>query len=217
MGRILPIRRLLESSGAAAGHAQDASAGMVVVLVGGVRWAWNPLQTQWQRTHTIAAGDTLWHLSGSYFGASSLGGVQAIYGVPQNRAIQGPSPDSGLIPGDVILIPNLTRPASLPLGGPSPNVVVDQPIVEPIGPGPAPMPSPVVGPDVHPTGGPQPVQPNQPIPAPDGAIEPVHEAPKKFWTTGKIVAAGVIGASAIGITIALLVASSKKKRRRRAA
>lgn len=214
MGRIFPLPRLLESSGAAAGHAQDASAGLTIMLVGGDRWAWNPLQAQWQRTHTIVSGNTLWNLSGSYYGAPSLGGVQAIYAVPQNRAIQGPSPDSGLIPGDVILIPNVTRPASLPLSGPSPNVQVDQPVVSPVGGGTGPLPSPVVGPVVVPIGGPQPVQPPAPIPGPDGQIVPSPEAPKKFWTTGKIVAAGVIGASAIGIAIAIAIAASRKKRRR---
>jgi len=216
MGRIFPLPRLLESSGAAAGHAQDASAGLTIVLVGGDRWAWNPLQAQWQRTHTIVSGNTLWNLSGSYYGAPSLAGVQAIYAVPQNRAIQGPSPDSGLIPGDVILIPNVTRPAALPLSGPSPNVQVDQPVVSPVGGGTGPLPGPVVGPDVHVTGGPQPVQPPAPVPGPNGQIVKPEE-PKKFWTTGKIVAAGVIGASAIGIAIAIAIAASRKKKRRRAA
>lgn len=100
-----------EAAGAAAGRAQDASAGLGLFTDGSGRvWAWNPAMGEWQRLHTIASGDSLWKLTKIYYGAYSQSGVHAIHDVPQNEAIQGPDAGIGLIPGDVILIPGLPQP-----------------------------------------------------------------------------------------------------------
>lgn len=101
----------IEAGGARAGVTETAAAGLEKRSdAEGRVWAWNPEMDQWQLLHEIAWGDTLWNLSRTYYGQPSLEGVRAIHEVPQNYAIQGPSPDHGLIPGDVILIPDLQQP-----------------------------------------------------------------------------------------------------------
>jgi hypothetical protein len=198
-------------------------------------WAFNAAMGEWQRTHTIASGDTLWKLSALYYGTSSMGGVHAIYGVPQNKMIQGPSPDSGLIPGDVILIPGLPQPTTppstsdaMPIGAfpDEPPPIGGIPTVPPGGNLPVPVPtSAPVGwpsddqyPPIHEAsdmGG------TGPIVLPTVTVEgdvPMHASqsttsgkPEKFWTGGRILAASAVGAAGLG-TVAYL--ATRKKRRR---
>lgn len=125
---------------AAPPYPQDASSGMATYMDGqGNQWAYNPATAEWQRTHVIQSGDTLWKLSGTYYTAPSLGGVRGIFGVPQNKAIQGDSPDIGLIPGDIILIPGLPQPAAPP--GTTDEVPIGEvPQVPPAGPPDATLP-----------------------------------------------------------------------------
>lgn len=221
---------MLEASGAKAGHPEDASATMPRYIDGSNQsWAWNAMMREWQIPHTIKTGNTLFKLSGIYYGASSLDGVHAIYAVPQNKAIQGSSPDSGLIPGDVILIPGLPQPKPAPSTSDSNPLAF--PDVPPTGPlatippgGMLPVPVPTSAPESWPTG--EQFPPSSGVgddgtvvldtvtvegTVPSGAGKP---APESFWTTGRIVAASAVGAVGIGTLIYL---ASKKKRRRRAA
>lgn len=129
----LPHPHVLESGGTAAGHPQDASEGLPRQSDTGANvWAWNPVYNEWQRLHSVQWGDTLWNLSATYYGQPSLDGVHAIHHVEQNIAIQGPSADTGLIPGDVILIPGLPQlfqaPAPTPQLPPPDVIPVPTPI-----------------------------------------------------------------------------------------
>jgi hypothetical protein len=112
----------------------------------------------------------LWGLSAVMYGASSMPGVNAIYNVPQNKAIQGPDKNTGLIPGDTILIPNMS---GAPAGSPSlPSA--------PSAPGDTVLP-PVV------------VTPGQPV-------SNTTTTTTTFWTPGKIggvAAAGVLGVALV--------------------
>jgi hypothetical protein len=110
-----------DAAGMRAGVAEDATTGLGSITDGaGLAWYWNTATSEWQRAHTIVSGDTLWKLSKVYYGSFSLPGVAMIHEVPQNLAIQGPNKDTGLIPGDVILIPGLPQPAAAPAGANAP-------------------------------------------------------------------------------------------------
>lgn len=207
----IPLPMPDDAGGAKAGRPEDASAGFRRITdAQGLPWAWNPVANEWQRIHTIRSGDTLWNLSGTYYGTKSLPGVRAIFNVPQNKAIQGASPDTGLIPGDRILIPGLRQPAAAP--------------IEVSEPGPVEVPTPepdeptigVTPPDVV-TVPPIPSIPGDLIPAPPEGIpvgapapEPSPAPPKKKDRTLLLV--GVVGAGALLVGGAALV---MKKRRRR--
>lgn len=227
---------MLEASGAAVGHAQDASAGLNVMTdASNATWAWNPGAGEWQMLHTIASGDTLWKLSGLFYGTSSLDGVHDIYDVPQNKAIQGPSADSGLIPGDVILIPGLPQPTTAPAAADTtgPMQVPQVPtgiFTLPTAAG-SPLPAPV------PSGAPDnwdPSTPYPPVNAPSGGAivlpttyvtgdDPTATtvstttpggAAAPFWTHGRIAVAA--GAGVIGLGTVVWLMTRKKKRRRAA-
>lgn len=188
---------------------QDASAGMARYTdAEGHVWAYNPVSDEWQRTHIIRSGDTLWKLSGVYYGSSSLGGVREIFNVPQNKAIQGGSPDTGLIPDDIILIPSLPQPVAPPGTGGGSSIPIEEVPQTPSLPT-APPDATIPGASIPGTipidyqfpqeipsviSAPGEVQiPSLPAPTPvstaptgpNGAA-----APEKFWTTPKIVAAG---------------------------
>lgn len=224
---------LLEASGAAAGHAQDASAGMARWIDNNQKtWAFNTSAGEWQRLHTIVTGDTLWKISGLYYSAPSLDGVHAIYGVPQNKAIQGSSPDKGLIPGDVILIPGLPQPALPPQGSDSPvGAFPDAPPpiagVPTVPPGSGlPVPLPTTAPTDWPSDDQYP-----PVHVPSGGVVTLptvnvegtvpstadwHQetpagstAKPKFWSTGRILAASAAGVAGVG----LLAFLATRKRR----
>lgn len=227
---------MLEASGAAAGHAQDASAGLNTMTdASNAEWAWNPGSGEWQMLHTIASGDTLWKLSGLYYGTSSLDGVHAIYDVPQNKAIQGPSADSGLIPGDVILIPGLPQPSTAPAAADAvPQSLPQVPtgiFTLPTAAG-SPLPAPV------PSGAPDnwdPTTPYPPVNAPSGGAivlpttyvtgddapmtvgsssTPTTTSATPFWTHGRIAVAA--GAGVIGLGTVVWLMTRKKKGRRAA-
>lgn len=229
---------LLDAAGAAAGHAQDASAGMTHwVSPSNEPWAWNPVDGEWQYIHTMKSGDTLWKLSGLYYGTSSLDGVHAIYGVPQNKAIQGPSPDSGLIPGDEILIPGLPQPRPAPAT--SDSIPTSLPDLPPSGPPQATSPGVGLPGPVQtsaPSGWPGDLQfPPQPvstgsdinIPSNGEIVLPTTEidgdvdstdvsttgGQPAFWTGGRIALAAGAGVVALGTIVWL---ATRKKRRRAA-
>jgi hypothetical protein len=230
---------LLEAAGAKLGRPEDASDGMPRWQDSNQKeWAFNSAVGEWERIHTIKSGDTLWKLSGLYYGTSSMGGVHAIYNVPQNKSIQGPSPDSGLIPGDVILIPGLPQPTTppstsdaMPIGAfpDAPPSTAGLPTVPPGGNIPVPLPSaqpagwpsdedypPIheatdmggTGPIVLPT-----VTVDGDVPATTAGQTTTSGKPAQFWSTGRILAASAVGAAGLGTVIYL---ATKKKRRRRA-
>jgi len=119
MGRVIPLppfgRR--ESGGAMAGHGQDASAGMQTTTVAGVTWAYNVPMVEWQRVYPVSTlPNGLSGLAQQFYGDPTK--WPDIYNVPQNKAIQGPNPNTGLIPGDTILIPGLAQPGPAPAPAP---------------------------------------------------------------------------------------------------
>lgn len=236
-----PPRRLppfLEAAGSKSGHPEDASTGMPKWTdASNQSWAFNQAMGQWQIPHIIRSGDTLWKLSGLYYGKSSLDGVHAIHNVPQNKAIQGPSADSGLIPGDIILIPGLPQPAqapaaadTTPMGAPQ-TPVMAPPV--PTAPGsPLPFPVPSSAPTGWPTSIPYPPTqtPSGPdiVPASWSGSEPApivlptvdvegqvpassSSTQKGFWTGGRIAIASGVGLVGLGTVIYL---ATRKKRRR---
>jgi len=233
-----------DAAGMRAGVAEDATTGLGSITDGaGLAWYWNTATSEWQRAHTIVSGDTLWKLSKVYYGSFSLPGVAMIHEVPQNLAIQGPNKDTGLIPGDVILIPGLPQPAAAPAGANAPpldlsNVQVPPPLAAPTNqnpPGvdtvasvdlPAGWPA---GVDYPPTGtvpggativlpeviveGDVPTNGDVVLVGPDTAATTKKAEP--FWTPGRIAIGVALGVAGIG-TIAYL-ATRKPKRRNPAA
>ena len=214
-----------EAGGSSAGYPQDASDGLQRRSDANANvWAWNPLFGEWQRMHSIVWGDTLWNLSATYYGSPSLPGVHAIHHVDQNYAIQGPSADTGLIPGDVILIPGLAQVFDAPAG---PAPVPPPVIVEP----PTPAPPPVV---IAPPTIPVPGAPGAVTPEPFPVIPPVNggpgvpvvlqPAPPAPMTEDErkrrnmlIAGALVIGALAVGGIVYSRSKRRNPRRRRRAA
>jgi len=160
--------RMLEAAGQAQGGPADASSGLTIHNDDRGSWAFNPLYSQWQLLHIVQSGDTLWALSGRYYGERSMAGVHVIGRVEQNRPILGASYDQA-IPGDVILIPDLEQPGASPPAPPPPGAV------------PAPGGDPVPGPGEPPVpGAPPPVVglPTQPPPGwPPGMPWPPVEVP----------------------------------------
>jgi hypothetical protein len=224
---------LLDAAGAKLGRPEDASANMPRWQdSNGKPWAFNASMGEWQRVHTIASGDSLWKLSGLYYGTSSLGGVHAIYAVPQNKTIQGPSPDSGLIPGDVILIPGLPQPTTppstsdaMPIGSfPDAPPTSSIPTVPPGGNLPVPVPTSAPAgwpsdeqyPPIHEPSGGAIVLPTVTVegdvPAmPVGSTTTTGQHSDKFWTGGRVLAASAVGAAGLGTIVFL---ATRKKRRR---
>lgn len=113
---------MTEAAGAAAGGPELAHAGLETATDDrGQLWALNG--SEWQAVHLVRTGDTLWNISGRYYGTPSVTGVRQIHAVARNRAVQGPDPNAGLIPGDQILIPGLVQPIaeSSPVEATAPN------------------------------------------------------------------------------------------------
>jgi hypothetical protein len=228
---------MLEAAGAAAGTPQDASRGMPVMQrPDGSTYAFNATMGEWEYVYRIKSGDTLFNLSGTFYGTKSLAGVHAIYNVPQNKAIQGPSADSGLIPGDIILIPGLAQPSPAPAAADSipssmPQVPAQTTIYTPTSPG-SPLPVPV--PSSAPSGWPATI-PYPPVNAPSGTnidfpsdgsggdittlptVQVVGNEPGSptssggFWTGGRIALAA--GAGIVGLGTLAYLATRKKRRR----
>ena len=229
-----------EAAGAAAGRAQDASAGLGLFTDGSGRvWAWNPAMGEWQRLHTIASGDSLWKLTKIYYGAYSQSGVHAIHDVPQNEAIQGPDAGIGLIPGDVILIPGLPQPNPPPANSDSSPLSVPMAAIaespSPTAPGggmpatveataPADWPANLPYPPIQATGGTVVVPTDTSAPMGDAVLvelpemEVVGTPPPKFWTPGRIAIVALLGTAGLG-TVGYLVFRKPRRRnpRRRAA
>jgi hypothetical protein len=207
---VLPLYSA-EAGGMAAARPQDATEGLTsLVSDQNVTWYWNPLAGsagEWDRAHTVKSGDTLWQMTKTYYGAYSMAGVHAIHNVPQNLAIQGPSADVGLIPGDVILIPGLTQPASAPMT--APTVDLPAPDVTPPGVGmpstTTPVPTGTVV--VTPTSDPNLVVVKAPVAHPTAA--------PTFWTKGRIALAGGIGVVGVGTLIYLVTRPKRRSNPRR--
>ncbi len=192
---------------------QDGSVGLTKYTdAQGAIWAWNPIDKEWQRLHQIRSGDTLWKMAGTYYGGPSLEGVHAIHHVPQNKAIQGGDANTGLIPNDIILIPQLPQPVAPPAtsGGsvtpigevpqvPTPGVL-DSTIPGFSAPGTFPIPvsiPTIPGEIIIPAPG--------EIPPPEAITvgAPAPAAADSFWTTGKMVAAGAAVVAGAGILWAI--------------
>lgn len=72
----------------------------------GERWIENPQAgNELQLIYAVRSGDSLSRIAREFY--DNPAAWPPIYAVPQNRAMQGPSPDRGLFPGDEILIPEL--------------------------------------------------------------------------------------------------------------
>lgn len=191
-----------DAAGTASGTIEDASAGLSKQTdQAGNVWAYNDLVQQWQLVHTLQAGETIWNLLPSWFGAQSLQLVHLVRDVAQNTPILGPAADQAY-PGDKILIPNLQAPFQ---GVPAPPGV---PAGPPAGNGPAPSLPPA---ELPPGGslqvGPMPL----PVAAPpvngNGVAANGKEA--SWWTPGRTTAVAVGAVAAVGLT-ALLVARTRK-------
>jgi len=217
-----------EASGARAGVPEDASAGLPTYLDGGGRaWAYHP-SGEWMALHAIRSGDTLWNLSGTYYGTRSLGGVRAIHGVPENTAIQGPDPNRGLIAGDRILIPGLVQPAEAPAPAGSLADIVpidprqDVPTLGSVtasgGPGPGPVTDPLTANTL-----PDDVTPGMhsllPVSMPGQTVINAPTAKTDDISTGAKVALVAFGLSGLALTVWLLMRKPKRRKnphRRRA-
>lgn len=98
---------------------RDASSGLPTTVIDSQTWATNPAAGgELQLVYTIEPGGPV--SSGGLFGlAQELYGNgnlwRQIYDVPQNKAMQGADPNTGLFIGDMILIPGL-EPAQDPGG-----------------------------------------------------------------------------------------------------
>ncbi len=241
-----PFLHVVEASGQAQGGPADASTGMQLFTDGsGQSWAWNPSMSEWQLRYTVKWGDTLYVLSGRFYGQASVTGVHRIYGVPQNQPIAGSSLDQ-CVPGDVLLIPGLAQPqaippvgggVSLPLPVPSPEQPTPaQPTPTPIGielptqPPPGWPPSipwpPLTGVQPTPTeptpAEPTPTEPTPAQPYPGGAVpipigttQPGAPTPKKTWWTAGRTAAVAIIGTAGVAGVVALIVVAAKKNRRR--
>jgi hypothetical protein len=209
--------RTREAGGQAQGGAADASVGLEKISSGpDETWAWNPIYDQWQLLHVIRSGDTLWQMGAHYYGQASRDNVHRIGDVEQNRRIVGSTYDQ-CVPGDILLIPDLTPPANQPPAPPGNGAEPPPGGAEPPGSGqdggidwgdppanwPPDMPWPPVGgvvtaPYEPPAGGGE--QPGPITPTPVGATTPTTGETKGWWTTGKVV-----GVSAGGLAVVALV------------
>lgn len=237
-----PFLNTVEVAGQAQGGPADASEGLNKINVGEQTWAWNPIYDEWQLLRMIRSGDTLWNMSGQYYGERSVPGVRRIGNVEQNRPILGSSYDRA-VPGDVILIPGLDQPGaappSPPPGGAQPPpggaVPPTPPDLPPIGgidwTSPEPPPNwppylpwppdqvappdapPVDVPDVPP---PVVVGPGEPPagaePTPVGATTPGGER-EGWWTTGRIALVGGLAVVTTGLIVWGATRGSKKRKR----
>lgn len=94
---------------------RSAAAGLTPTLIDSQPW----VRTEDGSTaivHVFSPADTLFTLSGRYFGSSTIEGVRRIHRYARNYALQGPDPSRGLNYGDKILIP-LTPPPNVTIGG----------------------------------------------------------------------------------------------------
>jgi hypothetical protein len=198
----LPVKMVpvwSETSGAAAGMPQSAADGLQTTQdSAGNVWAWNTAVSpaQWMQVYTIPGTGLpqgLYGLASQVYGSGAQ--WTAIYNVPQNKAIQGTDPDTGLIPGDTILLPNLSQPSGPP-SAPSPGIAPQNPVVAP----------PVI---ITPGGG---TTPSAPI-IPASTTTTTTTTQQKFWTPGKMAVAGVLGVGGVGLIVYL---ATRKKRRRAA-
>jgi len=217
----MPMLSTFDAAGIAQGGPADASAGLTEMVAGGARWAWNPLQAQWQRKHTIVKGDTVWALTAYYYGSPSIERVNQVGAVPQNKPILGPMKDQA-VPGDVILIPGLAQPGPSPAPAAAPTPAPTAPpmsTVEPIAatapftgfvlPGSTTIEGlPVMIPGTPPGT-------TTPKPAPTEGPGLVKAQPEGMSTGAKVALVG--GIAAVGGLAAwgLWAASKRKKRRRR--
>ena len=187
--------------------ARNAAAGLPTIVDDQGRiWAQNG--SALQLLYEVQSGDSLSRIASAMYGNAAR--LTEIRNVPQNRALQGPDMNTGLFPGDIILIPNLTAPAVAPTPQTPPSAPQTIPGVSP----PAPQAGPLTVP--------QPVTPGLPAPSlPGGQPAPTFVGPvgpttattkKKFWTPAKVGIAAIAGAGAIGTLIYMM---SKPKRRRR--
>lgn len=215
--------------------------GKAAVPGGATTWAYNPEMSEWQAVHVIVSGDNLWNMSGTYYGTKSQAGMYSIRDVRQNLPIVGQDMRQA-IPGDALLIPSIGARSGL--SAPSGEVVVPgAPPAPPTEPAPVPpvvtdpggiqLPPwlggiirgiPVVAPpEEPPPSGPPPVTVTPPgvpaipgLPTVPAPVPPPEEKPKeKFWTTGKIVGAAVVGLLLVGGIGYAVTRKPKRARRRR--
>jgi hypothetical protein len=187
----------IDAAGARVGHPEDASANLRSEAVAGVVWAYNDLMAEWQRVYTVTTlPNGLSGLAQQFYGDPTR--WDDIYNVPQNKAIQGPNPNQGLITGDKILLPHLAAPSTL----------ANPPA------GPTPVQEPAHAANVEPS----PAQTTEVTTVPEQQIEGTT-VPKQqgWWTPAKVVVIGSVLVAGTGLTIWAVKRHRRRTRRRRAA
>jgi len=244
MPALYMIQGGIDAAGQAANKIEDASAGMTKATdTAGNMWAWNGRAGQWQRLVVMKGDGTtiLSTLAQKFYG--SAGAWHQIADLPENTPIVSTS-GTKAIPGDVLLIPNLTQPWTPPTAtgggtdvGPTediPSTVAGIPGVLPgLGDPPPGWPSglpwpgtnggtpdgttPAITGDTPPPGGTDGDQPVEIVPAGSTTTASLATTTKeeKFWTTPKIVIAGVLGVGIVGTVIYFATRGPSRRRARR--
>lgn len=233
-----PFLATIEAAGQAQGGPADASAALTKQTDSRGTWAWNPLYDEWQLLHIIRSGDTLWAMSGTYYGERSVPGVHKIGRVEQNRPILGSDYEQA-VPGDVILIPGLAQPGGAvpsPPGDPAvpppggaqppglelPGEGIDWTSPEPPDNWPPQLPWPpgsVTPPITTPVELPAdipalpPAQPAEPTPVGAEPAQPVTQ--ESWWTTPRIALVGGLSVVTVGLIAWAATRGAKKPRKRR--
>lgn len=187
---------------------RNASTGLAFQTIDGQQWAVNPLMGgEMQLIYTIEAGGPvssggLYGLAEELYGDGNL--WRRIYDVPQNKAMQGSDPNTGLYVNDVILIPGL-EPAQDP-GGTQPTP----------GNGLAPVNgAPLNGRTDIIFNGPPGGNGLSTVSRTTTTTTTEKETEKGYWTPGRAaVAAGVVVGGVV-VTTWLLTAKKKPRRRQR--
>lgn len=200
----LPLNRMrglrlapphLEAAGALAGHIEDLTAGLPVALDGAGR-RWVQYLGTWMLTHKIRSGDTLWALTKTYYGAAgqTVPNVQIIGNHPLNEPILSAASNyTKAIPGDVIVIPNVSPP---------PEIISQRGQPLPSNDNPAPIPTPV---NVDPR---DPRDPTDPLTVPDpNAVKPFSMSVK--------VGIGIVALAAVGGGVWYFMRTKRRRNPRR--
>lgn len=190
--------------------ARDASTGLATTVIDSQTWAANPaMGGEMQLVYEIEPGGPvssggLFALAQELYGNGNL--WRQIYDVPQNKAIQGSDPNTGLYLGDVILIPGL-EPAQDPGG----TQQTPGNGLTPVTTGPGDDRTIVFN---GPPGG------NGELTTVSRTIETTttKETEKQkegWWTPGRAAVAAGVGVGAVVVTVLVFTGKKKPRRRRR--
>lgn len=174
-------------------------------------WASNPaMGNELQLIYTVQPGDGLSAIAGKVYG--NPGAFRELRTVPQNVTLQGPDINTGLHPGDCILIPGLPQPAGVGSpavpGGAPPPIAPPVPVATIPGTVPATIPGTVPGtiPGTVPTG----ILVGTPATGTAATTESEKKKKKSIWTPLTVGLA--VGAAGLGVWA---LSGGKKRRQRR--